>query len=226
LGWFIRLARNKPDQTVVRSPPKPSRSPWLSAAERSELGSIFKEKWSFLEDYRKRWTALIAEQQHRQFGTFIRDIKREYEKLNAISNSVHAKLGKRKYWIERVCAEDGYKPKAKKNESESFLLSAHFFKKDLTKLDMRIKKVFSPVTFMDEDTFMSDTIWSQLFSEEESYLVTAGSFTEKDDGPAYRLWQIWADVYQPRFVAKVTKIDDPVLSKDFNIFSQLGETSA
>jgi hypothetical protein len=223
----IKGKRGRPDQTVVRSPPKPSRSPWLSAAERSELGNIFKEEWSFLEEYRKRYVALSAEQQHRQFGTFIREIKTRYEVLNATSNSVHSRLGKRKYWIERVCQKDNYKPKPKKDEAESFLLSAHFFKQDLTKLDLRVKKVFAPLTYLDEQPYKTLTTWTNCHSSDDSsYRVTSADFNHNDDGDAYRLWQIWADLFLPVFPGSTLRTEDPPMSTEFNMYTVLPETGA
>jgi len=224
---IIKGKRGKPDQTVVRSPVKPSRSPWLSPAERSELGKIFKDEWSFLEEFRSRFVALSPEQQHRQFNSYIRRIKEKYEHLNGLSNSTHSRIGKRKYWIERVCKQDNYKPKAKKNESESFLLSMHFYKKDLTKLDMRVKKIFSPLTYLDEVPYRSMTIYSNCFSNDEDHCrITAADFSLEDDGEAYRLWQIWADMYLPIFPKNDVKIEDPPQIDTFNLFTTLPETEA
>jgi hypothetical protein len=223
----IKGKKRQPDQTVIRPPVKPSRSPWLSTAERSELGNLFKDDWSFLEGYRERFIALDSEQQHRQFNTFIRDIKSKYESLNAISSSVHAKLGKRKYWIEATCRADGYKPKPKKNESESFLLSAHFFKKDLSTLNLRVKKILAPVQYLPEDKFKTETVWSSLFNDiGDGLRYSAADFNADDDGPAYRLWQIWAEMTLPYFTPNLPRIEDPPQSSDFNIFDTLGETSA
>jgi len=219
---IIKGKKNRPDQTIIRSPPKPSRSPWLSPAERSELGNLFKDKWSFLEGYRKRWQALIPEQQHRQMNTFIRDIKHEYEMLNSLSNSLHSKLGKRKYWIERVCRQDSFKPKPKKNESESFLLSAHFFKKDLSSLSISVKKTFSPYAYLDEHTFRSSTIFDELLVGAESDInrISAGDFSEAD-GPAWRLWQIWAELFHPVLQPKQVKVEDPQPIDSYNMYTIL-----
>jgi len=222
----IKGKKRQPDQTVIRPPVKPSRSPWLSQAERSELGNIFKDDWSFLEAYRSRFVALEPEQQHRQFNSYIRDIKREYEKLNAISSSVHAKLGKRKYWIERVCKQDNYRPKTKKNESESFLLSAHFFAKDLTQLDNRVKKVFSPVMYLPEERYRSVTIWSELFEDIDDTTRYSASDFSSNDGVAYKLWQIWADMVHFTVKPNFVKVEDPPQTDNFNPFSTLGETPA
>jgi hypothetical protein len=223
----IKGKRGKPDQTVIRTPPKPSKSPWLSPSERSELGKLFKDDWSFLDTFRSEFVALPANQQHRQFNRFIREIKAKYELLNSISNSLHSRIGKRKYWIEAACSKDNFKPKPKKNESESFLLSTHFFKKDLTKLDMRVKKIFSPLTYLDEVPYRSETIWSQLFPDQEDVLrVTSATFTIDDDGEAFRLWQIWADYTLPVFRKHITKIEDPPQTKEFNIFAVLPEREA
>jgi hypothetical protein len=223
----IKAKRNRPEQTIVRSPSKPSRSPWLSQAERSVLGDIFKDDWSFLERYRVEWQRLGPEQQHAQMNSYIRRIKAEYERLNAISTSVHAKLGKRKYWIERACKDDGFKPKAKKNESESFLLAQHFFKKDLSTLNIRVKKIFSPVTYLDNDRFSSLDIWAQLVgtADKADNIITREDFSD-EDGPSYKLWQVWADYIRPVITKGSQVVDDPPTVESFNIFNALSEKGA
>lgn len=217
----IRGKKGRPDTTVIRSPPKPSRSPWLSSAERSELGNLFKDKWSALESIRTEWTALSAEQQHRQFNGFIRRVKQHYESLNNISNSVHAKLGKRKQWIERLCKEDGYKPKVKRDESESFLLTAHFFSKDLTKLDNSVKRIFAPVTYYPDEDGKQQQIWSSLILPDAVNHVEPGDFNLEDEGETFRLWSIWADIFKPVFQPNNPAPAEAQPTEDRNIFSRL-----
>jgi hypothetical protein len=218
----IKGKKGRPDQTVIRSPPKPSKSPWLSKAERSELGNIYKTAWSNLDSIRDRWIVLSSEQQHRQFQTFIREIKNHYEGLNNISNSVHAKLGKRKNWIEIVCKEDNFKPKVKRDESPNFALAEHFFNKDLTHFDLRVKKVFSPVTYLPED-FNALASWNNCFPSEGdgNNRITSADFSLDDDGPAFRLWQIWADMFLPVFTSNVQQVEEAPPTADRNIFSRL-----
>jgi hypothetical protein len=221
----IKGKRNKPDQTVVRSPPKPSRSPWLSSAERSELGNLYKVDWSHLDEVRLRWNALSSEQQHRQFNAFVRDVKSHYERLNNISNFVHAKLGKRKHWIELSCKEDGYKPKVKRDESESFLLSAHFFaKKNLNEFDMSVKRVFAPITYL-EDTPEGQLLqtWNNCIPTEGdgNNRISAVDFSPDEDGKFTKLWQIWAEMFSPVFVDKRKPVVEATPTEDRNIFSKL-----
>jgi hypothetical protein len=218
----IKGKKGRPDQTVIRSPPKPSKSPWLSKAERSELGNIYKTAWSNLDSIRDRWIVLSSEQQHRHFQTFIREIKNHYEGLNNISNSVHAKLGKRKNWIEIVCKEDNFKPKVKRDESPNFALAEHFFNKDLTHFDLRVKKVFSPVTYLPED-FNALASWNNCFPSEGdgNNRITSADFSLDDDGPAFRLWQIWADMFLPVFTSNVQQVEEAPPTADRNIFSRL-----
>jgi hypothetical protein len=215
----IKGKKNKPDQTVVRSPPKPSKSPWLSKPERSELGNLFKDDWSHTDEIRDRWVKLDAEQQHRQFNTYMKDIKSHYERLNNISNSVHAKLGKRKHWIERVCDEDKFKPKVKKDESPSFALADHFFSKKLVGTDFSVKKLFSPVTYLPEE-YEPLQIWNEQIPESGSVRITSGDFSS-EDGKAYKLWQIWADMFLPIFKETSTVVDEPQPTVDRNIFMTL-----
>jgi hypothetical protein len=215
---IIKGKKGKPDQTVVRSPPKPSKSPWLSSSERSELGELFKDDWSHLEAIRTDWTALNSEQQHRQFNSFLKRIKTHYERLNNISNSVHAKLGKRKHWIELVCKEDNFKPKIKRDESANFHLAAHFFTKDLTQMHMSVKRLFSPVTYLTEDKYGSLDQWNQLVSDiDEPERITSADFDESD-GPAYKLWRIWADMFRPVFTKATETTEEPPQTTERNIF--------
>jgi hypothetical protein len=221
----LKGKKGKPDQTVVRSPPKPSRSPWLSQAERSELGNLFKDDWSSVEKIRSEFVALSAEQQHRQFFGFIRRVKQHYEDLNNISNSVHAKLGKRKQWIEAFCKADGYKPKPKRDESESFLLSTHFFSKDHSTMNMTVKKVFAPVTYLtlERERWTSTiTTWGNLVSTDESNLiVNSSTFDRDDEGDVYKLWIIWAETFKPIFHKNGTAVEEAQPPKDQNLFSRL-----
>jgi len=220
----IKGKKNKPDQTVIRSPPKPSRSPWLSSAERSELGNIYKDKWSALDGIRSRWVALESQEQHKQMNSFIREIKSHYEELNNISNSVHAKLGKRKHWIELVCKEDGFKPKPKKGESESFLLSAHFFSKTLTQFDNRVKRVFAPITYLPDidQTLSQQSIWASLFPEKDDvHRISSAQFSPLNAGRAVKLWQIWADLFLPVFRRNDLQVEEPQPVADRNIYSVL-----
>jgi hypothetical protein len=216
----IKGKRNKPDQTVVRSPSKPSKSPWLSKAERSELGNLYKDDWSRIEQIRDRWVKLNSEQQHRQFNTFSKEIKSHYEKLNNISNSVHAKLGKRKHWIERVCEEDKFKPKVKKDESPSFALSDHFFSKNLTNTQFSVKKLFCPVTYLPEEFEPLDT-FNNCIPKEGTLRINSASFSLEDDGASYKLWQIWADMFSPVFSASTTVVDEPQPTVSQNMFTAL-----
>jgi hypothetical protein len=221
---IIKGKKGKPDQTVVKSPAKPSRSPWLSMAERSELGNLFKGDWSALDSVRDSWVALSAEQQHRQYNSFVRVIKSHFQNLTNISNSVHAKLGKRKHWIELVCKEDKYQPKTKRNESESFLLSAHFFNKDLSKLDNRVKKIFAPVTYFPDPEGKQTEIWGETVSvddDEDVSRITSAAYSLESDGPTFKLWQIWADMFLPVFQKKESQVQEAPVTDDRNLFSKL-----
>jgi len=207
----IKGKRGKPDQTVLRSPPKPSRSPWLSSVERTGIGELFKSQWSGLDEIRKRWNALIAEQQHRQYNTFIREIQKLYEDMHRISSSVHAKLGKRKHWIDTVCKKDGFAPKAKKSEAQSFLLSAHFFKKEnLHTLHPSVQKVFSPAVYLEGIIQGQDAIYKDLYPSEPGgvYRWTKGDFNEHDHSEAFRMWGIWADTFKPVFRHNVPVVQE------------------
>jgi hypothetical protein len=217
----IKGKKGRPDQTVIRSPPKPSKSPWLSKSERSELGTLYKDDWSHLDTIRDRWVALSAEQHHRQFNAFVREIKAHFENLNNISNLVHAKLGKRKNWIEVVCREDNFKPKVKRDESPNFALAEHFFSKTLVNFDMKVKKVFAPVTYL-PDKYEPLTTWNNCFpAESDVSRITSADFNLDDDGPAFRLWQIWADMFLPVFTKNEPQVEEALPTDDRNLFSKL-----
>jgi hypothetical protein len=220
----IKGKKNKPEQKVIRSPSKPSRSPWLSPAERAELGNILKDDWSFLEIFREKWTLLQPEEQHDQFINYIKQIKAKYSELKTLSDSIHAKLGKRKYWIERVCKADNFKAKPKKGESEAFLMSKHFFTKDLSTTAFGVKKIFSPLTFLTQDKWMSVELWGNLThlkDGEDILRLSSADFSSERAGPAYGLWRIWADTFRP-VIRRDSRIEEEAPQLEtFNIFSKL-----
>jgi len=217
----IKGKKKEPDRLVIKSPVKPSKSPWLSSAERSELGNIYKDKWSYMDVIRTEWVALIPEQQHRQYEHFIKRIKQHYEELNNISNSVHAKLGKRKHWIESYCANDNYKPKPKRGESESFLLAAHFFSKDHASATLQMCKLFAPLTYFPDRDNKQNEIWHSLFPEKGVYEVTSGTFSLKEEGESFKLWAIWADIFKPKISNESDDPAEPQPTKDTNLFKVL-----
>jgi len=221
---IIKGKKNKPDQTVVRSPPKPSKSPWLSKAERSELGNIYKDDWSRTDRFRDTWVALSSEEQHVKFNETVKALKAHYEYLNNTSNSIHAKLGKRKHWIERVCKEDEFKPKVKKDESASFALADHFFQKKLSNSQMSIKKLFSPLTYLPDfpgEQSMLETWNSLIPSTEQPSRISSADFSLDEEGRSYRLWQIWADMFLPVFTINAAETEEPQPSVDNNFFKAL-----
>jgi hypothetical protein len=216
----IKGKRNKPDQTVVRPPSKPSRSPWLSQSERSALGTLLKDDWSFLENFRKDWIALPAVEQHKQFNSYIRRIKAKYEELNVLSISIHSKLGKRKYWIERLCKQQGYKPKVKKGESDSFLLSTHFFQQDLSLLNFQVAKVFAPITYLPNERFAVNESWSSFFMPDDEVSWDEITFDDINQ-ETKELWSIWVHIWHPLFpIAKQVPPDPPPVDS-FNMFKVL-----
>jgi len=224
----IKGKKGKPDQTVLQSPAKPSKSPWLSSAERAALGEYYKDEWSALEGFRDKWVALDASEQHTQFNSRVDLIRKHYEKLHSISSSVHSKLGKRKHWIEVVCKQDNYNPKVKKDESQSFLLSAHFFKKDLSKANFAIKKIFAPSTYLSHVDEDESENWTSLFTfDGDVARYTSADFNMEDHGDTYLLWRIWADLFKPVFRKETSDVAEPQPTQDINIFESLeAEASA
>jgi hypothetical protein len=218
----IKGKRGKPENKVIRSPSKPSKSPWLAASERSALGDLLKDDWSFLDGYRESWQALGSQEQHKQFNKFVSNIKAKYTELKTLSDSIHAKLGKRKYWIERQCKADGYKPKPKKGESESFLMAAHFFSKDLSTTKLGVKKVFCPSTYLVDNKYANDKNWASLIGTTDEVLrLSSATTTQQQFGDTFRLWGIWADIFKPVF-RKSEKVDEDAPQTDsFNMYTIL-----
>jgi hypothetical protein len=223
--YTIKGKRGKPDQVGIRSPPKPSRSPWLDQSERAAMGELFKTRWSALEGIRNSWNALEAHEQHTNYYEFIRRVTTHYEELNRISTSVHAKLGKRKHWIEATCKTDGYSPKVKKDESQSFLLAAHFFKKDLSTVQPAVKKVFAPSTYLENIISDQDAIYARLApsDDEDVARYLKANFTKDQHGDAYLLWGTWAELFKPVFRRNEPALPEPKPSGSNNPFVLPGE---
>ena len=130
-------------------------------------------------------------------------------------------MGKRKNWIERICKEDGFKPKPKRDESESFLYTAHFFSKNLHNLDMSVKRVFAPVTYLPDPEGKQLEIWGNLHPDEGKNRITSVDFSLDEEGQTYKLWQIWADIFLPVFESNVPPVPEAQVTDDRNIFMRL-----
>jgi hypothetical protein len=214
--------KGRPDQTVIVSPSKPSQSPWLSVQERAKLSKIFSEKWSFSDAIRHEWLALPPQEQHKQYNSFVQRLKDGYAEMSRISNSVHAKLGHRKYWIFKAVSESALMPKSKKDKEDNFKISTIFFASvKLPSLGNSIKKAFAPSEYMEALGSRDKEIYSNLVSLDTDNEVIASDFSFGEDGPTYELWQIWADKFAPIFPAK-TIIPDAAGLPDDNPFVALG----
>jgi hypothetical protein len=191
------------------------------------LGEVFKPLWSGLDTLRIQWAALSPEQQHRQFNSFVKSIQDHYSELHRVSSGIHAKLGKRKHWIESVCKTDGYNPKVKKDESQSFLLAAHFFKKDLSKCHQGIKKVFAPSTYLAGIDQQADKNWADLHPDGEDVVRwSASDFSRDNTGEYFRLWQTWAELFKPVFRKSDAVVVEPQPTATLNIFSTLDASAS
>jgi len=217
--------RGLPDTRVVSSPSKPSQSPWLSQQERSKLAKIFADEWSRPDKIRVRWIALSPEEQHSQYHDYVKELKDHYADISRISSSIHAKLGHRKNWIYKAVTENGLLPKSKKYKEDNFKISSIFFSSvKLTSLGMSVKKLFSPVEYLSEERFRTQTTWGELVFPDEDTTITTSYFSP-NDGEAYELWQIWATKFVPVFPAK-TAIPEAQGLRDDNPFVKLGEAQA
>jgi len=217
----IKGKKNRPDQRVVVSPPKPSKSPWLSTAERSELGNLYKADWSALDGIRNEFVALMPEQQHRQFNYYVKRVKEHFVELNNTANLVHARLGKRKHWIEQYCKNTGFKPN-KKGVPESFQMAEHFFKQDLKGTHVRVVKIFAPNTYLPDPEGVHEDTWHGLIPKDDAtHRITSADFNLENCGPTFKLWRIWADMFKPSFTKTVVDEPEEKPVTDRNIFATL-----
>jgi hypothetical protein len=220
----IKGKKGRPDQTVVKSPSKPSKSPWLSPSERNHLSDLLKDKWSESDKIRDRFVKLLPQQQHARFDEFVKSVKLHYEELSNISNSIHAKIGKRKNWIERFCKEQNFKVKTKGNERETFVMSNHFYNQELSKFSNGVKKVFAPITYLKGHNLGDvDKTWETITKVKpgEKNRITAADFDKVRDGPCYYLWKDWADKFLPVFEELHEPIREENVPVDSNMFSKL-----
>jgi hypothetical protein len=205
ISWGTVLMAGSPTETKkvkgnlitqIKSPSKPSRSPFLSGREKQELSSLFAPAWNTPQQLRENWNMLSAWEQHDQYKDFIRMLKDHYEEINKISTSVHAKLGHRKKWIHAACSNQAAEPTKKKDKTNEFVWAQNFYKLNLQRINVPVALVFSPAHYLpskyDGQTIL-DTLW------DEDTLITANIVTEEICGVTVGLWKEWADRFQPDF---------------------------
>jgi hypothetical protein len=216
IPWGSVLVRGAPTErktvkkqliTQIVSPPKPSKSPWVSGAERTYLSGYFKEVWEHPEELRKQWVELTPQQQHANFTVFVKHIREHYELMKKISSGVNAKLGHRKKWIEEVCREAGVQPKSKKDKGNMFLWTTAFFKRDLTKLGhhQSLVRTFAPNHYLEGNEWIEDF---GVILRAEGKIENPASIPEGIPEERKGLWSEWVVRFQPNLSYKEPVVDE------------------
>jgi hypothetical protein len=206
--------------TSIKSPSKPSRSPYLSGKEKQALSSILKPEWELIDKFRETWNALPAEEQHKHYGGFIKEIKRHFEDLNRISTSVHSKLGHRKKWIHKICEDLGCAPTKKKDKSNEFVWTQNFFKNSLTGINISIALVFAPSHFLIDEKYDGQNIVGRLFNRRDRQLTPADT-TQTLCGATTALWVEWVTRFAPTPSVPIGEIPDAESISDENYYTAL-----
>jgi hypothetical protein len=192
----MKKKKVKGTETFVLSPPtKPSKSPWLTQAERGYLSHLTAAEWAAPDKKREEWQLLTAEQQHIQFLSFVKAVKLSYDTMNGTSQAIHAKLGHRKRWVYSCCENKDVAPRNKKDKADPFKWAAAFYKLDLTAVIERGKKVFNPAHYL-ENKFEADNTFTWLLGLENSKEIAWSECPYKDPN-LHMLFKIWLERFSP-----------------------------
>lgn len=205
--------------TQVKSPSKPSRSPFLSGKEKQCLASLLAPVWNKPEELRTMWNALAPQDQHTQYENYIVELKKHYEEINKISTSMHAKLGHRKKWIHAACEEQDAVPIKKKDKSNEFIWTANFFKLDLTEINLSVALVFAPSHYLVDPRYECDTILARLYGRNK--VLSPEEITEALCGVTTDLWREWVGRFMPNFARQQGTVPEATSLTDANPFSAL-----
>jgi len=179
----------------IVSPPKPSKSPWLSGAERTELQAIHKEIWEFPEYMRKAWNLMTPEAQHANYKIYVAKVRSHYELMKAVSSSAHAKLGHRKKWIEDRCRSAGVEPKSKKEKGNMFVWTQNFFKLSLKiyGTHQSLIRIFAPNHYLGGE-------WNEDFGyilDNDKMLTDISQLPSQIPEGRRKLWGEWIARFNP-----------------------------
>jgi hypothetical protein len=230
ISWGAVLKSGSPQETKkvkgtvirqIKSPPKPSRSPFLSNVERQALSSLLASEWDRPTELREQWLALAASEQHDQFPRYVRELKEYYERISKLSSGMHAKLGHRKKWIHAACEEAGVAPKRKKDRSNEFVWASAFFKLDLQKINLSVALVFSPAHYL-ENKYDCITIQDNLWDEDR--MITSVDCTREVCGDTVDLWKEWATRFLPNFSVDSDVVPRAETLQDDNPFAHLPDS--
>jgi hypothetical protein len=209
--------------TQIKSPSKPSRSPFLSGKEKQVLSSLLASEWNVPEALRAQWVTLTALQQHAQYNDFIRRLKKHYEDINKLSASVHAKLGHRKKWIHAACENSQVAPTSKKDKSNEFIWTQNFFKLKTTDSNLPVALVFAPSHYLLSDKYSCSDILTKLWGLDT--VLTPGDVTEEICGVTVDLWKEWALRFEPDLTIERAEVPQAVSLADPNPFADLPASS-
>jgi hypothetical protein len=228
IAWGTVLLAGSPTKTTkvkgntitqVKSPPKPSRSPFLSGKEAQALASLFAPVWNTPDQYRIEWNKLSAQEQHSSFKDYVGMLKRHYDNVNKISTTVHAKLGHRKKWIHAACLEKGVAPSKKKDKSNEFAWTQAFYKLDLTTTNIAVALDFSPAHYLQDDKYSTNDTLAKFFALGK--VLTEDHIHANNAGVCYPLWTEWARRFEPDLSLKRSTIPQGNTLEDDNPFSVL-----
>jgi len=227
ISWGVLLNAGSPTESKkvkgqlvkqIKSPPKPSRSPFLSGKERQEISSLFAPSWNATEEMRNNWNALSANEQHDQYKDYLNALKKHYENIQKISSSTHSKLGHRKKWIHRACEEQGVAPSNKKDKSNEFKWAESFFKLNLRNVNVSVTMVFAPSHFLPEK-FDAATGLDHLYAMDKVLEVTDAHANNM--GACVGLWKEWIQRFEPDLTIDRLSVPDAITLADDNPFSVL-----
>jgi hypothetical protein len=202
----------------IRSPPKPSRSPFLSGKERQELASLFAPAWNTPEQMRTEWNALSANDQHTQYSEYLVRLKQHYEDISKISSSIHSKLGHRKKWIHKACEERDVVPKNKKDKSNEFKWADAFFKLNAKDMNLSVALVFAPSHYLPDRYHVQD-ILSTLWDKDK--VLTTTDAHENFCGVTVNLWKDWIQRFEPDLTINTIDVPEALSLEDDNPFADL-----
>lgn len=210
--------------TLIKSPSKPSKSPFVSGREKQEISAILKAVWNKPEEYRQEWNALTSEEQHHQYKAYIVKLKQHYDDLTRISTTLHAKLGHRKKWVHAVCRDADAVPQKKKDKSNEYVWTANFFKTDLQRVQPSVKLVFAPSHYLTDVKYGTEVTLATLFErfrDTQQDIIVTPQMCEDDNVRA--LWQEWINRFHFRFNTPRSEIPDAISITDDNPFTVLAE---
>jgi hypothetical protein len=218
------IKKKKEEFTRIKSPSKPSKSPFLSGKERTALSELLNPEWNWIDTCRIKWSVLSPQEQHNQYSSYVADVKRYYEKINKVSSTIHAKLGHRKRWIHSACTYAGVEPKNKKDKANQFTWSQNFFKLKTTDMLMSVALVFCPAHYLTDIGY--DNTATLAWFWDLGRVANAADCTTDNCGPSRVLWEEWCERFAPNFSLKKERVPDALSISDDNPFRLLASTSS